>query len=100
MSRRLVDEGGPRAGAGSIGMWNLLLGAMCGAVLAATGTVAAVRSPLVQERLGIVRADAVPLANRGTDPSACPPVVSPPAVAGAGTPEILFSRQRLLSVAP
>ena len=79
-------------------MWNLLLGAVCGAVLAATATVAAVRSPLVQERLGIVRADAVPLAIRGTDPAACPPVAASPSAPGIAMPDILFSPQRIGSM--
>lgn len=81
-------------------MWNLLLGALCGALLAATATIAAVRSPAVQERLGIVRADFVPVASRGTDPSACPPPPAAPAQAGAATPDMLFTRQRLWSVPP
>jgi hypothetical protein len=81
-------------------MWNLLLGAVCGAVLAATATVAAVRSPAVQERLGIVRVDAAPLASRGTDPAACPQA-APAAVPGeVGRSEMLFTRQRLWSVPP
>jgi hypothetical protein len=81
-------------------MWNLVIGAVCGAALAATATVAAVRSPVVQERLGIVRADVVPLAARGTDPSACPPPATSPAPFGTGSPDVLFTRQRIMSVAP
>ena len=80
-------------------MWNLLLGAVCGAVLAGTAVLAAVRSPAVQERLGIVRVDA-PLAPRGTDPSACPPAAVPAPAPGAATPDMLFTRQRLWSVPP
>lgn len=81
-------------------MWNLLLGVVCGAVLAGTATLVAVRMPAVQERLGIVRADAAPIATRGTDPAACPPPAAVPPAAGAATPDMLFTRQRLWSVPP
>lgn len=98
--RPLRQPSAPKAGGTSSAFWNVLVGAACGAVLAATATVAAVRSPAVQERLGLVRVDPAPLAARGTDPAACPPPAASRASPTAVQPEIFFSRERLWSQSP
>ncbi|MGX7703497.1 hypothetical protein [Methylobacterium sp. Gmos1] len=85
-------------------MLNFLLGAIAGALMAAVATVAALRNPDVQVRMGLVRPEPVTIQTRRPDP-VCPP---PPAVqthiqAGSpqvGQPDMLFARRRFWSVAP
>ncbi|GJD60809.1 hypothetical protein [Methylobacterium frigidaeris] len=85
-------------------MLNFLLGATTGALMAAVATVAALRNPDVQVKMGIVRPEPVMIQTRRPDP-VCPP---PPPVqahvqAGSpqvGQPDMLFARRRFWSVAP
>ncbi|GJD51912.1 hypothetical protein OPKNFCMD_4671 [Methylobacterium crusticola] len=85
-------------------MLNFLLGALAGALMAAVATIAAVRNPDVQVRMGLVRQDpTVVQVVRRPDP-VCPAQAAAPGAAGAGPqvgqPEMLFARRRFWSVAP
>ncbi|MGF3022918.1 hypothetical protein ACQVP2_08820 [Methylobacterium aquaticum] len=86
-------------------MLNFLLGAIAGALMAAVATVAALRNPEAQVKMGIVQPAPTTIQTRRPDP-VCPP--PPPAVqthvqAGSpqvGQPDMLFARRRFWSVAP
>ncbi|KMO39154.1 hypothetical protein VQ03_16165 [Methylobacterium tarhaniae] len=89
-------------------MLNFLLGAVAGALMAAVATVAALRNPDVQVKMGIVRPEPVTIQTRRPDP-VCPPSpavqaqgqVHPQATSPqVGQPEMLFARRRFWSVAP
>lgn len=85
-------------------MLNFLLGAVAGALMAAVATVAALRNPEAQVKMGIVQPAPAVIQTRRPEP-VCPP---PPPVqthvqAGSpqvGQPEMLFARRRFWSVAP
>ncbi|BCM85997.1 hypothetical protein NS228_15385 [Methylobacterium indicum] len=83
-------------------MLNFLLGAVAGALMAAVATVAALRNPDVQVRMGMVRPEPVMVQTKRPDP-VCPP--APPVQVQAaspqvGQPDMLFARRRFWSVAP
>ncbi|WP_232629762.1 hypothetical protein [Methylobacterium sp. Leaf118] len=81
-------------------MTNFLLGLIAGCIIAGVVTISAARNPAVQSRLGLMppaqaAAPATPMAR--TEPLLCPEVRAEPRV---GRPEMLFSRNRLWSIAP
>lgn len=80
-------------------MINFLLGGVAGGLLALVGTVAAVRSPAVQERIGIVRVEPPVLARRATEPP-CQPVPGPSVPEAAKPADLLFNRGRMWSIPP
>ncbi|AWN47985.1 hypothetical protein DK419_17995 [Methylobacterium terrae] len=84
-------------------MLNFLLGAVAGALMASVATVAALRNPDVQVRMGLVRPEPVAIQARRPDP-VCPPAPARTHVqAGSpqvGQPDMLFARRRFWSVAP
>ncbi|BAQ44313.1 MULTISPECIES: hypothetical protein [Methylobacterium] len=83
-------------------MLNFLLGAIAGALMAAVATVAALRNPDVQVRMGMVRPEPVAIQTKRPDP-VCPPAAPVQVQAGSpqvGQPEMLFARRRFWSVAP
>ncbi|MBK3395378.1 MULTISPECIES: hypothetical protein [Methylobacterium] len=83
-------------------MLNFLLGAIAGALMAAVATVAALRNPDVQVRMGMVRPEPVVIQTKRPDP-VCPPAAPVQVQAGSpqvGQPEMLFARRRFWSVAP
>ncbi|AWB25643.1 hypothetical protein DA075_32840 [Methylobacterium currus] len=85
-------------------MLNFLLGAIAGALMAAVATVAALRNPDVQVRMGIVRPEPVTIQARRPDP-VCPPAAPVQVHVQAGSPQVgqpdmLFARRRFWSVAP
>ncbi|SFV16031.1 hypothetical protein SAMN02799631_06273 [Methylobacterium sp. 174MFSha1.1] len=84
-------------------MLNFLLGAVAGALMAAVATVAALRNPETQVRMGLVRAEPVTIQTRRPDPVCPPPPVQTHVQAGSpqvGQPDMLFARRRFWSVAP
>ncbi|MFH6783167.1 MULTISPECIES: hypothetical protein [Methylobacterium] len=88
-------------------MLNFLLGAVAGALMAAVATVAALRNPDVQVRMGLVRPEPVTIQTRRPDPVCPPPAVrtrcQSSSQAGSpqvGQPDMLFARRRFWSVAP
>lgn len=84
-------------------MLNFLLGAVAGALMASVATVAALRNPDVQVRMGLVRPEPVTIQTRRPEP-VCPPApVQTHIQAGSpqvGQPDMLFARRRFWSVAP
>lgn len=80
-------------------MMNFVLGTIAGAMMAAIATIAAVRNPDVQVRLGLVRPEVPVVAVRRPDP-VCPPAPSALAGAPVGHPDLLFAKRRFWSVAP
>ncbi|ACA15445.1 conserved hypothetical protein [Methylobacterium sp. 4-46] len=83
-------------------MLNFVLGAVAGALMATVATIAAVRNPDVQVRMGLVRPQLPAVALRRPEP-VCPPPAAPPSLAGVapvGQPDMLFARRRFWSVAP
>jgi hypothetical protein len=83
-------------------MLNFLLGAIAGALMAAVATVAALRNPDAQVRMGLVRPEPVTIQTRRPDP-VCPPPVQNHVQARSpqvGQPDMLFARRRFWSVAP
>lgn len=83
-------------------MLNFVLGAIAGALMALVATIAAVRNPDVQVRMGLVRPEAPVVPVRRPEPLCPAPPISPSlaAIAPVGQPEMLFARRRFWSVAP
>ncbi|TGD95273.1 hypothetical protein [Methylobacterium nonmethylotrophicum] len=85
-------------------MLNFLLGAVAGALMAAVATIAALRNPDVQVRMGLVRPEPAVIQSRRPEPAACPPPAAqaqmPAGTPQVGQPEMLFARRRFWSVAP
>ncbi|KMO42339.1 hypothetical protein VQ02_03125 [Methylobacterium variabile] len=86
-------------------MLNFLLGAVAGALMAAVATIAALRNPDVQVRMGLVRPEAVVIQTRRPEPACPAPVVQAQGAMQAGSPQVghpdmLFARRRFWSVAP
>ncbi len=84
-------------------MLNFLLGAIAGALMAAVATVAALRNPEVQVKMGIVQPAPVTIQTRRPEPVCPPPPVQTHIQAGSpqvGQPDMLFARRRFWSVAP
>ncbi|KMO20835.1 hypothetical protein [Methylobacterium platani] len=84
-------------------MLNFLLGAVAGALMAAVATVAALRNPDVQVRMGLVRPEPVTIQTRRPEPVCPPPAAQTHVQAGSpqvGQPDMLFARRRFWSVAP
>lgn len=81
-------------------MWNFLLGAVAGALIAGILTISAARQPEFQAKLGLV-APPVPVTQataRPVEPQCRP---EPATTASIGkVQEILFNRKRFWSVAP
>ncbi|WP_298954371.1 hypothetical protein [uncultured Methylobacterium sp.] len=82
-------------------MLNFVIGAVAGALMAAVATIAALRNPDVQLRMGLVQPAPVILPLRRPEPT-CPPAAqagtgAPPTI---GHPDLLFSRRRFWSVTP
>ncbi|WP_425277497.1 hypothetical protein [Methylobacterium nodulans] len=83
-------------------MLNFVLGAVAGALMAVVATIAAVRNPDVQVRMGLVRPEPPVVQLRRSEP-VCPPAPAASTMAGmapVGQPEMLFARRRFWSVAP
>lgn len=82
-------------------MTNFLLGIIAGSLMAAIATIAAVRQPGIQARLGLFPvSDAILMpAAKLNDPAPKPEVACKPG-AEVGQPDMLFSRRRFWSVAP
>ncbi len=82
-------------------MTNFLLGILAGGLMAAIATIAAVRQPGVQAKLGLFPvSDAVLMpAAKTNDPPPRQEVICKP-VATVGQTDMLFSRRRFWSVAP
>ncbi|GJD35904.1 hypothetical protein FMGBMHLM_2817 [Methylobacterium aerolatum] len=81
-------------------MWNFALGAIAGGMTAAVLTVAAVRHPEIQTRIGLSAPPApisVALA-QPVEPRCVPPKALPKSAGNAEA--ILFNRQRFWSVSP
>ncbi|CAO4183060.1 hypothetical protein [Methylorubrum aminovorans] len=80
-------------------MTNFFLGLMAGCIIAGVATITAARHPTVQLRLGLV-----PPAQAAVAPpprsEATPQCPAPKTVLQVGKPEMLFSPNRLWSVAP
>ena len=83
-------------------MTNFLLGAVAGALFACVGTIAAVRQPEIQTRLGL--RPAAMLADAPTprsEPAPRPEPACPPAAARkVGSVEMLLSPRRFWWIAP
>lgn len=82
-------------------MTNFLLGIFAGGLMAAIGTIAAVRQPGIQEKLGLFPVSSaimMPAAKLRDEPPKqdlhCKPA------AEVGQPDMLFARRRFWSVAP
>ncbi|WP_411902657.1 hypothetical protein [Methylorubrum thiocyanatum] len=79
-------------------MTNFFLGLMAGCIIAGVVTITAARHPAVQLRLGLVpQAQAAVAPPSRPETPRCP---EPKTAAQVGRPEMLFSRNRLWSVAP
>lgn len=82
-------------------MTNFVLGILAGGLMAVVATIAAVRQPDIQSRLGLF-----PVSTALMMPAAKPreetPKPGPPCKPGleVGQPDMLFSRRRFWSVAP
>lgn len=81
-------------------MWNFLLGAIAGALIAGILTISAARQPEFQARLGLV-APPPPVTQAAAHPVEPQCRQDPTTTASVGkVQEILFNRKRFWSVAP
>lgn len=79
-------------------MTNFFLGLVAGCIIAGVVTITAARHPAVQLRLGLVPpAQAAMAPPPRLETPRCP---APKALTEVGKPEMLFSRNRLWSIAP
>ncbi|MEH3147213.1 MAG: hypothetical protein PGN34_18085 [Methylobacterium frigidaeris] len=85
-------------------MLNFVIGAVAGALMAAVATIAALRNPDVQLRMGLVQPAPVIVQSRRPE-ATCPPAATQAHAGGGaaptiGHPDLLFSKRRFWSVTP